>query len=264
MIAAPGRATVYGGVPMSPLIVAAGVAVFAGGLLQSATGIGFALVAGPLLFAALGPQEAIGTLLALGTVVGTLILATESRRPRPLARDGAVMLAWSPPGALLGVAVLRSLDEVALQLAVTGGVALTLVARHWAARRGAAPRPRPAWSAPLAGFAAGTLSTTTNMSGPPLLLHLMGRGDEPVRVRDTITVCFLGLTVISVAALWVTGTSGAVPDAAVLAGLVPAAALGALFGRLVFARLVSADRYEQVLTGVLLVSVTTALAVTLL
>ncbi len=38
---------------MTPLLVAAGVAVFAGAALQSATGFGFALLAAPLAFAAL-------------------------------------------------------------------------------------------------------------------------------------------------------------------------------------------------------------------
>jgi uncharacterized membrane protein YfcA len=243
---------------MDPLLVAAGAAVLAGAALQSATGFGFALTSGPLLFAALGPQEAIGTMLVLGAEVGILIVATERRRPRPLAPEAAVLLAASLPGALAGVAILRSLDDVALQAAVTIGVILTLVARRIAATEHG---PRPAWSAPVAGFAAGALNTSTNTSGPPLLLHLMGRGDEPARVRDTITVVFLGLAVVSAVALWITGTSGAVPDAGVLAALVPVVAVGNLAGRPVFARLARSGEYEHVLTGVLVVSVLSGLAI---
>jgi uncharacterized protein len=248
---------------MTPLLLAAGAAVLAGAALQSATGFGFALVSGPLLFAALGPQEAIGTVLVLGAEVGLLIVATERRRPQPLGRDAAILLAASPPGALAGVVVLRSLDDVALQAAVTIGVILTLVARRIAPRRSREPRPRPAWSAPVAGLAAGALSTSTNTSGPPLLLHLMGRGDEPGRVRDTITVVFLGLAVVGAIALWVTGTSGAVPDADVLAALVPVVAIGCLAGRPVFAQLARSGDYEPVLTGVLVVSVASGLAIQL-
>jgi uncharacterized protein len=248
---------------MTPLLVAAGAAVLAGATLQSATGFGFALVSGPLLFAALGPQEAIGTMLVLGVEVGILIIATERRRPRPLGREAAILLAASPPGALAGVAVLRSLDDVALQAAVTVGVILTLVARRIAGRGSREPRPRPTWSAPAAGLAAGALSTSTNTSGPPLLLHLVGRGDEPGRVRDTITVVFLGLAVVSAIALWITGTSGAVPDADVLAALMPVVALGGIAGRPVFARLAHSGDYEPVLTGVLVVSVLSGLAIQL-
>ena len=57
------------------LLIAATVAVAAGAVLQSATGFGFALVAAPL-FPALGPQEAIGTMLALACVGSVLILAS--------------------------------------------------------------------------------------------------------------------------------------------------------------------------------------------
>ena len=48
--------------------------------------------------------------------------------------------------------------------------------------------------------------TSTNTSGPPLLLYLLGRGDEPERVRDTLTVCQLGLSVIGAVAIVATGT----------------------------------------------------------
>jgi uncharacterized membrane protein YfcA len=233
---------------MTPLLVAAGAAVLAGAALQSATGFGFALVSAPLLFAALGPQEAIGTLIVLGVVVGVLTLATEGRRPRPLLRDSAVLLAWAVPGAVAGVAVLRALDAVALQVALTAGVAATLGARRLGSRGGA-------WPAPVAGLAAGALTTSTSTSGPPLLLHLLGRGAEPAVVRDTLTACFLGLAAIGALALAATGTDGAAPSGGVLAALVPIAALGHLAGRPVFARLAHGEGYEPVLTGVLCVSV---------
>lgn len=243
---------------VTPLLVAAGVAVLAGSALQSATGFGFALVSAPLLFAALGPQEAIGTLLVLGTEIGLLIIAGEGRRPRPLARDATVIVAAAAPGALAGVAVLRSLDAVALQVAVTAGVIATLLARRVAAAR-EEQSVRPAWSAPAAGFAAGALSTSTNTSGPPLLLHLMGRGAEPGQVRDTLTVSFLGIGAVSAAALALTRTAGAVPDAGVLAATIPLVAIGNLVGRRFFRRLAGSGVYEPVLTGVLVLAVGTGL-----
>jgi hypothetical protein len=177
---------------MTELVVAAGAAVGIGAVLQSATGFGFALVAAPLLFPALGPQEAIGTLLVLACVGSVLILVAERRRPRPLGRDAAVIVAASLPGAIAGVVVLRSLDSATLQYGVTASVMVALAVRRLAARTGSLAR-RPRWSAPAAGLAAGALTTSTNASGPPLLLHLTGRGTEPARVRDTINVCYLGL-----------------------------------------------------------------------
>ena len=116
---------------LMPLIAAAAVA--AGAALQSATGFGFSVVAAPLVFAAVGPEEAVGLLIVLGTEVNLLTLATEGRRPRPASRECVVVLAFALPGAFAGVAALRALDPVALQIAVSIGVIATLAARHLAA-----------------------------------------------------------------------------------------------------------------------------------
>jgi uncharacterized membrane protein YfcA len=237
---------------LSALLVAAGTGVVAGAVLQSATGFGFSLLAAPLMFAAIEPAEAVGLLIVLGTEMNVLTLGSERRRPRPLVRDCTLLLAWAAPGALAGVAVLRALSPVALQVAVTVGVLGTLVARGAAGRH----LHVPAWAA---GFAAGGLSTSTTTVGPPLLLHLLGRGVPPERVRDSLTTCFLGLSVLSAAALAVTGTP-ALPDGTLVAALVPAVALGHLAGRRVFARLAAGGRYEPVLTGVLVVAVLVGLA----
>jgi uncharacterized protein len=235
-----------------PLLAVSAVAV--GAALQSATGFGFSMVAAPLVFATVGPPEAVGVMIVLGLEMNALTLFTERRRPRPLKRATPILLAWSVPGALAGVAVLRALDAVALQIAVSAGVLATLAARH-VARSEHVPR----WAAPAAGFISGALTTSTTTAGPPLLVYLLGRGIEPERVRDTLTACFMGLGVIGAAALLVTGTDAA-PGLGLLAWLVPVVAAGHLAGRPLFARLVRGGSYEPVVTGVLLVAVAVGLA----
>jgi uncharacterized protein len=232
---------------MSALVVAAGAGVAAGALLQSATGFGFSLLAAPLVFAAVEPEQAVWLLTLLGSEVNVLTLATERRRPRPLWRSCAVMLAAAAPGALAGVAVLRSLSPPALQIAVTAGVLGTLATRHLAGRHVHVP----AWAA---GLAAGALTTSTTTSGPPMLLHLLGLGAEPARVRDTLPACFLGLSVLGAAALLATGSS-TFPDTTLVAALLPAVAVGHLAGRRVFARLAAGGRYEPVLNATLVLAV---------
>jgi uncharacterized membrane protein YfcA len=211
------------------------------------------------VFAAVGPQEAVGLLLVLGTEVNLLTLATEGRRPRPVSRECAVLLAAALPGAFAGVAALRGLDPVVLQIAVSVGVFATLGARHLAANR-----HTPGWAGPIAGVAAGALSTSTTTAGPPILVYLLGRGLEPEQVRDTLTLCFIGLTVVSVTALAATGTSGAVPDVVLVAVLVPVVAVGHLAGRPLFAALERSRRYEPVVTLLLIVSVIVGLATAVL
>jgi len=247
------------------------LAVAAGAALQSATGFGFSLLSAPLLYAVLDPKPALGLLAALGLVVNLMTLATERRRPHPLLREVVVLVAWALPGALLGVAVLRSLDALALQLLLSTGVVGTLVVRHALTRRSAmvpvlaeGPRPRPPWSAPLAGLVSGALSTSTSTSGPPLLLHLLGRGARPSVVRDTLTSCFLALGIITPLALLVTWTTEAVPGGAQVLVCLPAVVGGHLAGRRLFSRLAHGPHYELVVTVVLLVSVTAGLAGVLL
>jgi uncharacterized protein len=240
-----------------PLVAAAAVA--AGAALQSATGFGFSMVAAPIVFAVVEPEEAVGLLIVLGALVNVLTLATERRRPEPALRESAVLLAFALPGAVAGVAVLRALDPVALQIAVSAGVCATVAARRLAGRRRA-----PAWAGPIAGLAAGALTTSTTTAGPPLIIYLLGRRLDAARMRDTLSVCLLGLSVVGVAALAITGTSGAVPDAALVALLVPVVIAGHLAGRPLFAALLRSGRYEAVLTGVLLTAVVAGLLVALL
>jgi uncharacterized membrane protein YfcA len=248
---------------MSLLAVAAGAAVMIGAALQSSIGFGFALVSAPLLFAATSPPEAVGLMIVLALEVSLLTLLTERRRPEPVWADVTTVVAFMLPGALAGVAVLHALDELALQLLVTAGVLAALVVNLRAAHRapppGAAHEP-PRWARPVAGLASGALNTSTSTGGPPLVLLLMSRGLRPTVVRDTLTASFVGAAPVSVAALALTSTSEAVPDAAAVAVLVPLTALGQLAGRRVFARLAAGRSYERLLTVVLLATVAAGLA----
>jgi uncharacterized protein len=243
---------------VSALEIAAGVALFAGAALQSATGFGFALVSAPLLFAATEPARAVGLLCVLGLVVNFMTLGTEGRRPQPLVRDSAVMLTGAVPGVFVGVLLLNVLGTTALQIGVTLGVFATLAVRRLAPRSGELPR----WAAPVAGFASGALTTSTNTSGPPVVLYALARGATPVQTRDTLTVTFIGFALLGLLALAV-GGSDWVPHASALAALVPAVVVGHLAGRPVFAR-IAGHHYEPVLTAVLIATALAGLATALL
>jgi uncharacterized membrane protein YfcA len=235
------------------LLAAACVSILLGTALQAATGFGFSLVAAPLVFAALEAEPAVGLLLMLGLEVNLLTLLGERRRPRPLQRSLTLLLLAAAPGALIGVVVLRALPEVALQIAVTLGVAGALLARKVTSAH---------VPAVVAGFAAGALTTTTSVNGPPLLLHLLGRGVRPQELRDTVTAAFIGLAALGAVALAVTGTP-ALPDAALVLGLIPGVFAAHLVGRRGFARLAAGENYERVLTGVMLAAIVIGLLGTL-
>jgi uncharacterized protein len=241
------------------MAVLAGVGVAAGAALQSATGFGFSLIAAPLAFAVLEPAEAVGLLTLLGTEVNLLTLVGERRRPQPVWRESLLIVGGAVPGAVAGVAVLRALDPVALQVAVSVGVVATLITR-----RLVAGRTTPGWAAPIAGVTAGGLTTSTTTSGPPMLVYLLGRELTPAQLRDTMPVCFLGLSVVGALALLVTQTHGAVPDATLVAILVPVVAVSHVAGRPLFSALERTGSYERVVTVLLLVSLVVGLATAVL
>jgi uncharacterized membrane protein YfcA len=240
-------------------VAAAALALFCGAALQSATGFGFALVTAPILFALLGPREAVTTGLVVAIMLNSLTLATERRRPQVLVRDAVALVAWSLPGIVLGVVVLRVVPEqplsVVVALAVLAGLALRIRSR----RADAPPAPRP-WHVPAAGASSGALGMATSLSGPPLIFCLLARRAEPAQTRDTLAAIFLAEAVLGLPVLLLSRTFAA-PHAVgvlLLAGLA-----GQLAGRRAFGWL-EGDRYENVVLAVLaltaIVAVTTSLA----
>jgi uncharacterized membrane protein YfcA len=242
------------------VIAAAAGAVFLGAALQSATGFGFSLVAAPLLFMILGPQEAVTASVLLGLELNVLTLAGEGRRPRVVRGDALALAGWALPGLVLGALALRELPDRLLSLLVAltvlAGLALRLRARRpRVAVTASAVAPR-SWQAAVAGASSGALATSTSLSGPPLVFFLLARGTSPAQIRDTLAAVFVVLSLLGAPVLIATGTF-AVPAA--VGVLLLAGAAGQLLGRRGFARLVG-DRYEAAVLAVLAATALVALA----
>lgn len=239
-------------------VALAALAVFAGAVLQSATGFGFALVAAPILFALLGPQQAVTAGVLLGLVLNVPTLASERRRPVVLARDAALLLAWSLPGLALGALALRELSEqllsVLVALAVLAALVVRVRARSREPRSEQAARPR-AWQAPAAGITSGALSTSTALSGPPLVFYLLARAAAPSAMRDTLAAIFVVQALLGFPALLLTSTFE-VP--AGLWALIGAGLAGQVLGRHAFAWL-RGERYERAVLALLALTALVAL-----
>jgi len=242
------------------VIALAAAAVFVGASLQSATGFGFALIAAPILFAAFGAQEAVTAGVLLGIVINVLTLATERRTPSVLRSEALALVAWSLPGLALGALALRELPERVLSalvaIGVLGGLALRLQARRVRSADAPARSAHRRWSAPLAGVSSGALSTSTSLSGPPLVLHMLARGVTPAQMRDTLAAVFIALAVLGAPALLIAGSFD-VPDA--IAILLAAGLAGQLLGRHLFTRLTGRG-HETVVLVVLACAALIALA----
>lgn len=212
----------------------AALAAFVGAAVQSATGLGFALVLTPALFAVLEPAEAVTAVLLAGMVLCTLVLV-ESRR---VATHGlARMLAPAAPGLGLGLLVVTTLAKEPLQVGV--GVAV-IAAAAWQLRSRAPVRVPAA----LAGFVSGALTTSIGVNGPPLALWLESERVAPAVFRTTLAAAFLVLDAAGILAIASSEGAGVV-DAGVLGPLLAGVVGGYAVGALAFRRL-DAARFSRV------------------
>lgn len=176
--------------------LAALLAVMAAAVAQSVSGIGFALVCGPLLVAALGPHEAVRLVLLLSCAVNLVVLARSSRRV--MLRD---LLLLAGPAVLLTPLVVRLLQPVPerASAAVAGGTALL-----GAGVLATGVRPRGG-DTPAAAVLAGLVSAVTNVAagigGPPIALWATAAGRPADTLRSTVQVVFLLLNVVALASL---------------------------------------------------------------
>jgi len=221
----------------------AAAAALTGAFVQSTTGFGFALVLSPALFAVMDPVEAVMTLLVLGLVLSLLVLF-EGGRPKHVDwRSLAPMLAAALPGLAVGAVALTQLSKSVLQVAV--GVAVVAVAAWQLRRRRRGAEPHRV-NGGIAGFTSGALTTSINVSGPPIVLWLEARGASPEEFRASLAATFLVLDLAGGAVLLVGEGSGSI-DAGRLGPLLALVIAGYAVGAVAFRRLNRERFYTLVL-----------------
>lgn len=236
------------------LLAATGVIVFAGTVVRSVSGLGFSLVAVPLLTLAWPPQQAVA-LAVLFQTLGTLPLVASQRAhiDWPTLRSvctGAIA------GIVPGLALLQCLSDTALRLLLTALLLLSI--GLIAAGRRLVSTMTPG-RLRCAGVCAGFGQGLAGVPGPPLMAGLLAMPNLGSRaVRATATAAFLCLGSVSLAGLALHGTLAALP--------LPALAVAALgmmcghkVGEYVFAR-VGGNAFRRLVLLVLLVSALLTLA----
>src|SRR5690349_2521212 len=97
------------GRPMTLTLIVLSAGLFVAAVVQSATGFGFALVAGPVAYAVLHPLPAVTLILIVAPVVSVLVLFGERRRPRVLWREISLAVVAAIPGLPIGLLLIRTL-----------------------------------------------------------------------------------------------------------------------------------------------------------
>lgn len=218
---------------------------------QAVSGFGFALIATPVVAVLVGPREAVVGL----TMVGLVLVAMLSVRSRGHV-EGSVVVTITVAAILgmpIGLLVLERADDRTLT-AVIATVVIAFAVLLWRGLR----LPPGRLTDGAAGFVAGTLSTSTGTSGPPVVIALSSKRMSPSAFRGTISAIFLvqGSAALIAFAIGREITSGALTVA--LAGL-PGLILGSYVGEHGFRRL-DAERFRRVVLGMLLLSGVVSLA----
>ena len=178
------------------LDVAVLVAAAVGSAFQVLSGIGFGLIASPLLILALGREGGIRIVLIISIVLNAVVLARSIR----FVRLGDTVRLLIPAALLVVPAVLVLGSVHAPFLTVLAGSAVlfgtVLVARgrplNWMlGSRGAV----------ITGAASGLLTALTGVGGPPVALLVSARRWPAAVARGTMQAFFLPLNLVTLMAL---------------------------------------------------------------
>lgn len=203
---------------MNDVVAVAAVAL--GAVAQSASGIGFALVCGPLLIASQGQENGVRLVVLLSAVVNLAILIRE--HPDIRYADGAALLVPAVVATPLLVPLVRRVDNAPASVlagVLTVVAALTLLAgvrvRAVHGRVGAVG----------AGIVSAAMNVLAGIGGPAAALYAANARWPAAATRSTLQAYFLVLNVVTLVAFGLPSVS-----AAALAGMFVAIAAGYLAG----------------------------------
>ena len=228
------------------LLVAAFAAFLAGGV-SGLTGFGLALIAVPLLLLVYEPTTVVVLLYPLSLFINLAIV-----RDSWHDADWRLVLALLPPaaiGAFFGAEVLYYADPLYIRL----GVGVVVVFSALLLLREVRIPGAGGWIGTVAsGSASGVLSTSTGLSGPPVVLLFAARGIQKNAFRGSSALYFLAMSFVGLAALANRGLLD-VSEIPLALALVPAAFLGKVLGTALLKQ-ISDKTFRVVTLGVVILT----------
>jgi uncharacterized protein len=194
------------------------LAVAIGAFAQAATGMGFSLVAAPVLIAALGQAQGVATVVVLAALASVVPLARGWRDadPRAAGRLLVPTLLATPVVAW----VLHSVNHTVL--AISGGIGVIVGVALLASGLRSAWLRRPGGEV-ATGVASAMLNVVGGVGGPPVGLYAANTDWSPARTRGTLYLFFLVQNVVTAAVVGLV-----LPDWRQVAALVVGSAVGML------------------------------------
>ena len=221
------------------------------GFLVGAIGFGGGLVLIPPAFILLPPAQAVVAVSLLSNV-GNILILTERRRKEVWWREFGILSAAAAPGLVVGALLLHRLDkhtaEFLVGVAVLAGILIQSAIKFKPAKKARAGWLRTA----LAGGVGGVLTTSTGSSGPLVIMWMLARTSDRMKVRDTLNAHFLytGLAAPLIIAILV-GWKAALPSLWTLALLTIMVFAGYQIGQQWFHHLAGDEHYRRAATWLL-------------
>jgi len=175
------------------LIVVA-IASLVGSFVKSVTGMGYPLVAIPILTLYIGVESAV-VVVALPNVFANLLLNLGVRAEYRNTRDLPILVVSSILGAIVGTFVLVGTPEQPLLIGLALSIGLFVIQRLRSPELELAPATTRRW-APVAGSLAGFVQGAVGISGPVVAMWLHGYRLPKNAYVYSVTAIFLvsGLT----------------------------------------------------------------------
>lgn len=196
------------------------VIVFLGVTSQAFYGLGFGLVAAPLLFI-INPAYVPAPILILGFVLAAITLIKSRSFFKPYYVWHAIV--WRGIGAWFGALLIAVLSSSGLTI-LFGFLVILAAALGWARF---SIRPST-FALSWAGFLSGILGTATSIGGPPLAI--VYQNSERRLARDDLTLFFFWGTLLSIIVLYFTGRVSSSEEILALK-MIPAVILGLLLAQ---------------------------------
>lgn len=178
----------------APSLIA--LAMLAGALANSISGIGFGLVCSPLLALVMDPRQAAALTILMSCPSSAAVLLHDRQSVR--LKDAALILVPGILTAPLWAMALAKLDQTSLARAAGAAVLLSVVLLAVGLR---SRRLTGTAGAVVAGAAASAMTLTAAVGGPPVALYALNVGWAASRTRATIQAIFLPLGAVALIAL---------------------------------------------------------------
>ncbi len=226
------------------------LASLVGATVKSVTGLGYPILAVPLIALVLGVDDAV-VLVALPNLGANVYLCWETREVRDQTRDLPVLVGFGIVGAVIGTIALVRLPDEPLLVVLALAIAVFVVNFLRRPELAIAPRTASRWS-PAVGSVIGLLQGAIGVSGPVAASWVHAYRLAPRVFVHTITFIFAVTGAAQIVTLLVQGQFSADRLAAAAAAAVPVAIVTPLGVR--FRDRLAGPVFERVVLAVLLVS----------